>query len=362
MKTSNNKQILIYVVIGAIALLIVKELFFKGEENPGIQRSNGTIEATSIDIATKLPGRIETILVNDGDFVHKGDLLAVMQLDSLEAQLEEAKAHYRQSLNNEASILAQVTARKSEKLAAEASVRQRESEYHAAKLKLERLKKLRNDGGISKQDYDDQEAVTKSLEAAIATAEAQVLAAQAAIEAAEAQAIGARSQIEAAEATIDRIQADIKDSNLVAPRDGRIQYRIAETGEVLGSGGKVLNLLDLSDVYMTFFIPEQSAGRVKIGSEVRLKLDPAPELVIPATITFISNKAQFTPKSVETRDERQKLMFRARAQIAPELLEEYIDYVKTGVRGEAYFLTERDAQWPPHLAIEFPTRKELEAR
>ncbi len=100
-----------------------------------------------------------------------------------------------------------------------------------------------------------------------------------------------------------------------------MQYRIAQPGEVLASGGKVLNLVDLSDVYMTFFLPETVVGRVALGSEVHIVLDAAPQYVIPARVSYVASTAQFTPKTVETASERQKLMFRVKARIDPALLQ-----------------------------------------
>lgn len=142
--------------------------------------------------------------------------------------------------------------------------------------------------------------------------------------------------MEAAQATERRIVADIDDSELKAPRDGRVQYRVAEPGEVLSAGGRVLNMVDLSDVYMTFFLPTEQAGLLKIGGEARLVLDAAPDLRIPATISFVASVAQFTPKTVETHDERLKLMFRVKARIPPELLRQHLEYVKTGLPGMAW--------------------------
>ena len=150
------------------------------------------------------------------------------------------------------------------------------------------------------------------------------------------QIAGAQSAVEAARANVERIQADIKDSALKSPRDGRVQYRVAQPGEVVGAGGRVLSLVDLSDVYMTFFLPTAVAGRVALGTEVRLVLDAAPQYVIPAKVSFVADVAQFTPKTVETASEREKLMFRIRAQIPVELLKKYITQVKTGLPGMAY--------------------------
>ena len=160
--------------------------------------------------------------------------------------------------------------------------------------------------------------------------------------------------VTAAEATIARVQADIADSQLRSPRDGRVQYRIAQPGEVLGGGGKVLNLVDLCDVYMTFFLPETVAGKVALGSEVHIVLDAAPGYVIPAKVSFVASVAQFTPKTVETASERQKLMFRVKAQIDRELLRKHLQQVKTGLPGVAWLRLDPQAPWPAELAIKVP--------
>jgi HlyD family secretion protein len=163
---------------------------------------------------------------------------------------------------------------------------------------------------------------------------------------------GARSSVSAALATIARIDADLADARLDAPRDGRIQYRVAQPGEVLAPGGKLLNLVDLTDVYMTFFLPEAVAGRVALGSEVRIVLDAAPDFAVPAKISFVASVAQFTPRTVETASERQKLMFRVKARIDPELLARHIEQVKTGLPGVAWVRLDADAAWPDRLPRE----------
>ena len=175
-----------------------------------------------------------------------------------------------------------------------------------------------------------------------------------AIAAAKAQVTGAQSSVAAAAATIARIEADIADSQLKAPRDGRVQYLVAQPGEVLGAGGKVLNMVDLSDVYMTFFLPETVAGKVALGSEVHIVLDAAPAYVIPAKVSFVASVAQFTPKTVETAVERQKLMFRIKARIDPELLKKHLKQVKTGLPGVAWLKLDAQAEWPQHLSVKVP--------
>nr|WP_223861339.1 HlyD family efflux transporter periplasmic adaptor subunit [Geminicoccus harenae] len=164
----------------------------------------------------------------------------------------------------------------------------------------------------------------------------------------------AEAAVDAVRATIERIQADIDDSELKSPRDGRVQYRVAQPGEVLPAGGTVLNLVDLGDVYMTFFLPTEAAGRVTLGTEVHLVLDAAPQYVAPANATFVADVAQSTPKTVETADERQKLMFRVKARIPPELLQKYIQDVKTGLPGMAYIRLDPETEWPDGLQVNVP--------
>ena len=320
----------------------------------GFVSGNGRIEATEVDVAAKLGGRVQSILVKEGDFVTAGQPLAHMQIDTLEASHDEAKARHQQAVAAVANAEAQVAVRESDRQAALALVAQRQSELDAAQRRLARSQTLVREGASSDQEVDDDRARERSLEAAVVASRAQAEAAQAAITAARTQVASARAAVTAAQATVARIKADIDDSALVAPRSGRVQYRIAQPGEVIGGGGKVLNLVDLSDVYMTFFLTEPVAGRLALGSEVRIVLDAAPQLVIPAKVSFVASTAQFTPKTVETASERQKMMFRVKAQIAPELLQKHVQLVKTGLPGMAWLKLDAAAPWPAHLAVKLP--------
>jgi HlyD family secretion protein len=321
---------------------------------PGFASGNGRIEAVDIDIAAKLPGRVEDILVNEGDMVRVGQVLANMDTRVLRSQLREVKAVLEQARIEIETARSRVAQRQAEKRAAVALVTQRRTEVDAAHRRVVRSEELATKGATAQQVLDDDRARHDGARAAVAAAEAQLAAADAAISTAESQVVGAQAAYEAALATIERIQADIDDSALKAPRAGRVQYRVAQPGEVLGAGGKVLNMVDLADVYMTFFLPTEAAGRVSMGSEVRLVLDTAPLFVIPARVTFVADVAQFTPKTVETASERLKLMFRVKANIDPALLARDIGHVKTGLPGVAYVRTDSKAEWPTDLTIRLP--------
>jgi HlyD family secretion protein len=323
-------------------------------KNVGFAMGNGRIEATDIDIAAKLAGRIEKISVGEGDFVQAGQVLAQMQTDTLEAQLNEARAQRDMAAHDVNAAEAQVLAKESQKAAAIATVGVKDANWDAAKRRLVRTEQLSREKVETPQQLDDDRASEHAADAAVKAAQADVAAAQAAIEAARAELVKAKSAVTSAEATIARIEADIRDSALKAPRDGRIQYKIAQEREVLPAGGKVLNMVDLADVYMTFFLPEKEAGHVNMGAESRIILDAAPDLVIPAKVTFVADVAQFTPKTVETKEERQKLMFRIKATIPADLLRKHLTKVKTGLPGVAYVKVDPNAQWPANLAVKLP--------
>ena len=323
-------------------------------QHDGIASGNGRIEATDIDVATKIPGRVKEILADEGDFVRAGAELARMDTAVLEAQRAEAQAQLERAKVGVDTAESLVRQREAEKRAAEARVAQNEADRVAAQKHLARSRELSARLAISEQELDDQQARFEAAVAAVAAARSQVAAAEAALGTARAQVIDARAAVEAARASIERIQADIDDSVLRSPRDGRVQYRVAEPGEVLPAGGVVLNLVDLGDVYMTFFLPTAQAGRVALGDEARLVLDAAPQYVVPARVSFVADVAQFTPKTVETAEERQKLMFRIKANIDPELLQKHLKQVKTGLPGMAYVRVDRNAAWPDTLTVKLP--------
>ncbi|PDQ23117.1 glycoside hydrolase family 43 [Mesorhizobium sanjuanii] len=320
-----------------------------GKLPAGIASGNGRIEAVEIDVATKSAGRIKEILADEGDFVKAGAVLARMDTAQLEAQRRQAQAQLQRASIGVDTANTLIVQRQAERTAAAAVVAQREAELDVAERTFGRSMQLAANSTISQQVLDNDRAAQQGSKAAVAAAVAQLAASEAAINAAKAQVVDAKAAVDSAQAAIESIDSEIDDATLKSPRDGRVQYRVAEPGEVLAGGGRVLNLVDLEDVHMTFFLPTAQAGRVAIGTEVRLVLDAAPQYTIPARATFVADVAQFTPKTVETEEERQKLMFRIKAQIPPELLRKYIQQVKTGLPGTAYIRLDPNAKWPDSL-------------
>jgi len=294
-----------------------------GDLPEGIAKTNGRIEATEVDVSSKYAGRLENVMVDEGDDVKVGQVIARIDSPEYQAQLRTAQANVLVARNTLAS--------------AEAKVAQAQADLVYATADLERGKELVEKGWLTKQMYD-QRVDRFSTD-------------KAAVDAAEKQRDAARSAVEAAQAEVERISSILTDLTILSPRDGRVQYRIHRSGEVVNAGERIVQILDLKDVYMTIYLPAAQAGRLTIGDEARLIVDPYPDSVIPASVSFVATEAQFTPKTVETADEREKLIFRVKLQIDPKVLAKYYSQVKTGIRGMGFVRTDLAVSWPPNLAV-----------
>ncbi len=292
----------------------------------GFVQGNGRIEAEQVDIAPTIAGRVARVMAAEGSLVAAGDVLVEMDTDELSAALDRAKA--------------EVALARQAKAESEAVVVQRESELRRASHELERGRTLLAGQNISQSVFEERETVHQVAEAVLGAARARVATAD--------------SRITAAQAEVRRIEAQIEDSTLFAPMPGRVLYRLAEPGEVVGAGGPILTLLSLENVYMEVFLPAGEAGLLPIGAEARIVLDALPDFAIPAAVSFVSPEAQFTPKQVETMSEREQLVFRVRVRIPEDLVEGRIEHVKTGLRGIAVIRLAPDNAWPETLQRRIP--------
>lgn len=293
---------------------------------PGLASANGRIEVERVDIASKLPGRVAEIRVREGDFVTKDSIVARLDMAELLAQLAAAKA----SVQRTTASLGR----------AEAESAVREAEHQLSELEMRRAVELEKRAAGTTAEAERRKAQH-------AVADARILDARAAAE-------DARAAKMVAEAQVAQVEALLADAVLHTPVSGRVEYKLVQAGEVVAAGGRLLTILDMSDVYMTIFLPTSEAGRVALGSEARILLDAIPNYVIPAVVSFVAAEAQFTPKAVETANEREKLMYRVKLSIDPKLLETYRDYVKAGLTGNAYVKMTRNAVWPERLTPRLP--------
>lgn len=330
-----RKQIAIFAVLALVIIVAAWLLLKKPDVPEGFAASNGRLEATDYYISAKRAGRIAEVLVNEGDTVEAGQTVARMDTEELEAAVREAQANIAQ-----AEAKRKVAVANKGYAGAQVAVRQADHQY--ARSTYARSQTLVRTGAVSEQEAEVDLARKSATGAEVVGSRAQVAQAQSEIDAAQAE-------IQAGRAQVERLQAEISDAVLTAPIRGRVERRLAEPGEVLASGGRVLSMLDLSDVFMYIFLPTDVAGKVALGSEARIVLDAAPNNPIRAAVSFVSPEAQFTPKTVETAEERFNLTFRVKLQIDKARLREFEPLVKAGIPGVGYVRINPNASWPDSL-------------
>ncbi|WP_367027451.1 efflux RND transporter periplasmic adaptor subunit [Methylococcus sp. ANG] len=308
----------VFLVAGAVGLGVWRDRHAR-ELPPGIARGNGRLEATEIDVGAKYGGRIAEVLVYEGDDVAPGQPLVRIDTSEEQAQLQNIEAELkraRESLDYAGQML-----------------RVARHDLELAQNIFRRSSRLVEQAAVSAEKLDHDRTELRNAVARLDAAQSRIGEAEAGID-----AVAAEKR---------RIESVVRESVLLAPKEARVLYKLSEPGEVLPRGGKALTLIDLNDVYMILYLGEAEAGQAAIGGEARIVLDALPDLPLPARLVFVSPKAQFTPKQVETSSERQKLMFRLKAQVDPEFLRAHRGLIKPGMPGVAYVKLSPEASWPP---------------
>lgn len=292
----------------------------------GLVRANGRLEVERVEIAAKYPGRIVALPIQEGDLVEAGQLIAQQDTAELMAQKAAIEAARQRASEARQRALAETEVRK--------------VQARLAQMELDHTTRLRKDALVSAAEVERRQAQRDGEQAGVAVATAAIGEAEA-----------ARAE---AEAQIRRVNVAIGDMSLRAPIRGRVEYRVVEPGSILPSGGRVATLLDLSNVYMTVFLPTSVSGRLKVGDDARIVLDAASDFTFPAQVSFVAAEAQFTPKYVETTDERDKLVYRVKLRVPADVALAYADYVKAGLTGYGYVRSTPEARWPASLVVKLP--------
>lgn len=316
-------------MIVAVAVLIGVAVWMnyksKNQLPEGFATSNGRLELQRLDVATLYAGRVQQLLVNEGDSVKENAVLAELSSEQSNSQVMAAEAGKDRAKETVVRAAAEVSAR--------------QQQQKVAKLDLENTRQLYQQALVSKAELDRRQAAYDAEVAAVHAAQA-----------AQAEATAAVGQ---AQAQIHSADSTHQDMLIRAPKAGRVEYRIAEVGNVLAAGSKVVTLLDPSDVTMTVFLPTNTVGKLKVGDDARIVLDGL-NAVFPAKIKFIADQAQFTPKYVETADEREKLMYKVKLAIPSEIALRYNQLLKGGMTGNGYVRLNSRANWPKQWAIQLP--------
>ncbi|RJX34125.1 MAG: efflux RND transporter periplasmic adaptor subunit [Oxalobacter sp.] len=302
-----RRNVIVGLVILLLAGLTARYFLRPPVQLPGLTYGNGRLEATEADIATKVAGRLAEVQAREGDNLAANQIAAKLDAEDLAAQLNAAEAAVMQARDGVDGAI---------------------SQQKLAKVSLDRTRELIKKGFISGDRLDRDISALQTANATLAAA---------------------RNKVSEAQSRADVLRVNVKDTSLRAPIAGRVLYRLAEPGEVLAAGGKVFTLLDLSDVYMSIYLPTEEAGKVALNSPAKIVLDALPDTPIPAKVVFVAPRSQFTPKEVETRNEREKLMFRIKVKVDLDWLKQHADMAKPGMPGIAYVQTAPDAVWPATL-------------
>ncbi len=297
----------------------------------GPLEATGTIEADDVRVASTVGGRVAEVLAREGERVEAGDVLLRFDTTDLELQVEQARAAVRAAT---ATLeMARNGARAEDVAAAEEMLRQARAGEAAAAADLERVRGLVSEGAAPTKQGEDAE--TRHTVAASQMRAAQVQLDKVLRGARPEELEMAAAGLQQAEAALALAEQRLADCEVTAPRAGTVVHRLVEPGEVAGPGGTLMVLQDLDTVRLTVFVPEDDVGRVRLGAPVDVAIDSVPDRTFPGRVARVRQQAEFTPKNVQTRDERVKLVFGVEVELDnPEGI------LKPGLPADAVF---RDA-------------------
>ena len=354
-KNTAMKKVVLIAVIAALAAggFWYYRQHHNGELPEWIAQSNGRLELNRIDVASLYPGRVKAMPAEEGAEVKAGDVLAELSSETSGSRLEEAQAAEARQQEAVSRARAAEAQMKQTVARAQANVAASRQQQRVARMELDNARKLFADQLVSQSEVTKRQADYERAAAAVKAAEAARDEAQATVAQSAAAQAEAKAAVAQAKAAVKSASSANDDMNIRAPISGRVEYKIAEVGNVVASGSKVVSLLDPNDVSMNIFLPTGSISRLKVNDDARIRLDGI-DAVFPAKIQFIATDAQFTPKAVETIDERAKLMFKVKLRIPRETAVKYNRLLKGGMTGNGFVKTDGKAAWPSELAVKLP--------
>jgi HlyD family secretion protein len=367
-----KRIVVIVAILGAAAAVYAYRM--KGRAPSDRIVVSGNIELNEVNIGFKTAGRLVERAVTEGDPVEKGQVVARLDRDQLAAQREResagvlsSEAQLAQALTalewQRASVAADIEQRKAdlasgearlselrngarpqERQDAQAAVAAAQAEADRARKDWERSQTLHKNDDISTAQFDQFRGRWQSAEAALRSAKereglvlagpraeqvtaqaAQVDRARAAVKFAEANLLELkrreqelatrRAEVARAKATVALVDTQLGETVAVSPVDGVVLVKAADVGEVLAPGTTILTVGDIEHPWLRGYVNETDLGRVKVGSKARVTTDSHPGKVYNGRITFISSEAEFTPKQIQTQQERVKLVYRVKIEL-----------------------------------------------
>jgi HlyD family secretion protein len=332
-----KKKWIIRVVIIVVVLAVAAEAIwflapdlFKAADQEGFVRASGRIEGRNIEISSKIPGRVVELLADEGDELEAGEVVVRISSEELEAACRSAEANLALWINRkgQAELDLRLTTRQVETgidlaraqlESAQANLERAEAAAEQAQKDHDRYKELADDGVVPKVTYDQARLANITASKELEAAGKQVRQAEVTLQQAEdarltidlkrAAVADADKTIAAAQAELDAARSRLADAEIRAPAGGIVLERVVQPGEVINTGTPILTMVDPDDLYLKVYVPNIQTGKLKIGNGARIFTDAYPEEYFPAEVTRISERSQFTPKNVETKEQRVNLVF-----------------------------------------------------
>jgi len=380
-------------VIGAILAVVIAAamlgLLLKQRENEALLDANGQVRGTEVTISAKVGGTADVVSLREGQGVRKGEPIVQISSREIEARLVQARAQASAAANLIVEIDARLgvldTAREQARLGAGVALNTSTHEIHRASKALdraaaevvateaqyvqeraayERFERLLGQGFVSRNYFDEVSARYRTSEARLKAARQAQEEARAAVEKAQAasgevavkekdiqrlagererlkaERTTAGSQAEAARARVAEIESQLADTRVFAPTDGTVISKLVEPGELVAPGRPLAILVDLADLYVRVYVAERHIGKIRLGNPARISVDAFPGRFFPGEVIEIAQQAEFTPKEVHMKDEREKLVFGVKVRIAnPDGL------LKPGMPADVSIKVDPDAQW-----------------
>jgi HlyD family secretion protein len=329
------KKVLIPIVLIAFGLISVSYFYMRRPAVPnGRVFVSGNIEATEVDLSFRISGQIKTLLIEEGARVEKGQIVATLDTDTLVAMRGASEAE----IANATAALDELEAgyRKEEIASARAMKLAAESRMKLAKDEYDRYLPLFKQGVISASNFDSKEAALKVAAEDFNNASERLRQLETGPR--EEQIRAGRARLNRAQWELKKIQLDIEHSVLESPVSGVVLVKSNEVGEVVLPGATVASVAAIDEVWLKGYIGEDKLGRVKLGQKAQITTDTYADRVYTGSVTFISSRAEFTPKNVQTKEERVKQVYRVKITI-PNREQE----LKIGMPAEGYIITNENS-------------------
>jgi HlyD family secretion protein len=281
-------SIVLFCIIGYGLFVFAGNLLGVNGNYPGFIKVSGRIEGIEYHAAAKVPGKVIDLNVEEGQSVKAGEQIATINSPQLDAMIDQANSYLRKA----------------------------ESNLKLSEMEFERYSQLLEEKAVQKQFYD------------------QVYG----------KYLAAKEDVLAAKKELQKLNDDLTDTKIVAPISGKVVTKIVQAGEVVGIGVPLISIINMDDLFLKVFLPTEIAGKISLGDEAKIFPDSSPEKSFDAFVNKIAEKAEFTPKNVETKSQRANMVFEVKLKVKDN--RGYL--LKPGMPAEALIRVDKNVDWQVH--------------